>query len=160
MSSSKSLVIPILVVAVILLATISTSSAWFFAMHRYYGHILNELNPGRVLYVRCKCDDDSGSDNYIKVGSEYTWNFKPHKFRSTEWDCLLYPDDQRVAFFPVYYDDMDRRYIDWNHNFFYVATEHGVYIRDPVAHVDSLFRYWDPKELLGAKTNLQLKKRN
>ncbi|CAN1174994.1 hypothetical protein LINPERHAP2_LOCUS31674 [Linum perenne] len=145
MSSSKSLMIPILIVATILLATIPTSLAWFFSMHRYYGHILNELSPGKVLYVRCYCSDDSGSDNYINVGSEYVWDFKPHKFRSTEWDCTLYPDSQRIAVFTAYSDGMDQNYIDWNHNFFYVVMEHGVFIRDPVARIDYPYKYWDAK---------------
>ncbi|CAN1259912.1 hypothetical protein LINPERPRIM_LOCUS10268 [Linum perenne] len=115
-------------------------------MHRYHGHILNELSDNKVLYVRCRCNDDTGSDNYINVGSEYVWDFKPHKFRATTWDCTLAPDDQRFAAFTAYHDDMDPNYIDWNHNFFFVATEHGVYIRDPVAHMDYMWHYWEPKE--------------
>ncbi|CAN1174997.1 hypothetical protein LINPERPRIM_LOCUS10269 [Linum perenne] len=133
----------ILVTITTLLATIPTSSAWWYAMHHYHGHILNELNPNNVLYVRCSCSDDPGGNNYINVRSEYEWDFKPHLFRSTLWHCYLAPDYHRHAYFVAYIDATEARFIDEHHNFYWVAKEHGVYRRDPSTHDDHLNYYWE-----------------
>ncbi|CAN1306640.1 S-protein homolog 1 [Linum perenne] len=108
---------------------------------QYHGHIVNELSPNKTLLVDCQCSDSDLGDHYINVGSEYQWSFKPHVFRSTTWHCYLAPDDNSHSYFAAFTDNIEN--VDAHHNFYWVAKDDGVYMRNNESHQDIYFDKWE-----------------
>ncbi|CAN1144138.1 S-protein homolog 1 [Linum perenne] len=143
-SQPKILALSALVVslaATILLAEIPSSSGLVFPWIQYHGHIVNELSPNKTLLVDCQCSDSDLGDHYINIGSEYQWSFKPHVFWSTTWHCYLAPDDNSHSYFAAFTDNIEN--VDAHHNFYWVAKDDGVYMRNNESHQDIYFDKWE-----------------
>ncbi|CAN1174998.1 hypothetical protein LINPERPRIM_LOCUS10270 [Linum perenne] len=132
-------------VATILLATIPSSSANIF-YKRIHVHIVNNLIPNNVLYVRCHCSDHDLGDHYVNVGSEFELDFKTHVFRPTEWHCYLALDRDHHLYYVSYADTMSSEFFDANNNLYWIAKYEGVYIRDPWDHIDYPSSTWVTNE--------------
>ncbi|CAN1175002.1 S-protein homolog 74 [Linum perenne] len=133
----------IVAVVMILLAIIPSSSASYFNKH-IHAHILNELSPNNVLYVRCKCSDHDLGDHYVNVGSEFEWQFKEHVFRKTVWSCYLAPDNNRHVDYRAYYDDFQGYYLDKQNNVYWIAKDDGLYVRIFSGKTrDEFYQAWD-----------------
>ncbi|CAN1175003.1 S-protein homolog 74 [Linum perenne] len=140
-SQPESLILILAVVVTILLSLVPPSSAGF-PLVTYHAHIVNELKPNNVLYVRCHCSDHDLGDQYINVNSEFEWNFRSHWFRSTIWQCYLAPDNNRHAYFKVFSGSMSSLIMDKKYNFYWVAKDDGVYMRDTEHNTDNYAHPW------------------
>ncbi|CAN0879353.1 S-protein homolog 1 [Linum grandiflorum] len=135
--------------AIVLLSTIPPSSAALFPFIHYHGHIVNELSANKVLLVDCQCSDHDLGNNYVEVGGEFEWSFKPHFLRQTLWHCYLDPDGTSHAYFVSYIDHMKN--VDSHHNFIWVAKDDGVYARNPESRQDFFSYPWKPGHLRRAQ---------
>ncbi|CAN0879349.1 S-protein homolog 74 [Linum grandiflorum] len=135
-SSSTSLLVLMLAMPV-LLATVSLS-ARINRDRNIEIHIRNELSPGKVLHVRCHCNDHDLGDQYINVGDEFNWNFQPHFIRETLWQCYAATDNNRQTNFHVY----DKKTPSFDFDLIFAAKEDGVYYRNQDSHEDELFSSW------------------
>ncbi|CAN1174999.1 S-protein homolog 1 [Linum perenne] len=140
-----------IVAAITILATIPSSSAFFFKK-KVHAHIVNQLSPNpddpdlELLYVHCKCTDHDMEDRFISIGSEFEWNFKEHGFLYTNWNCFLNIDYRRHVFYSAYYDQIPSKYLDKQkdiYNIYWFARDDGVYVRNFEKKIDHLYRRWE-----------------
>ncbi|CAN0923029.1 S-protein homolog 1 [Linum grandiflorum] len=138
-SSSNSL----LVLTLVLLAAVS-SSLRIDRGPTIVVHVKNELSPGKVLYVRCHCDDHDLGDHYLNVGAEFNWNFHLHAIKRTLWQCYAAPDNNSHAYFHVY----DNRTPTFDFDLIFAARDDGVYYRNQDSHEDEYFAKYEPGKLM------------
>ncbi|CAN1144140.1 S-protein homolog 74 [Linum perenne] len=106
--------------------------------HSMRVHIKNELSSGQVLYAHCHCTDHDLGDQYINVGNEFNWGFKPHFIRKDLWQCYLAPDKTHHAYFHVFDDSTPSN----DYDLIFAAREDGVYYINQDTHVDEFFSSW------------------
>ncbi|CAN1306642.1 S-protein homolog 74 [Linum perenne] len=134
---SASLLMMVAACMLLQVMVIPSSSAYSF-LDPVTVHVKNKLSSGRVLYVHCHCTDHELGDQYINIGVEFTFRFRPHFFRKNLWQCYLAPDYNHHAYFHVFDDTTPRRVYD----IIFEAREDGVYYINQESEEDEFFSKW------------------
>ncbi|CAN1144171.1 S-protein homolog 6 [Linum perenne] len=116
----------IAVIAILILALIPTSSAWWpWNPPTYRVHIFNDLKKHEDLLVHCDSSDHDRGVSYIKYRSDYWWAFKLHATRRSRWRCRLTPDIYRTKYFRAFDEDNTP---DVHNNVYWNVREDGIYL--------------------------------
>eukprot|EP00257_Ricinus_communis_P026055 XP_025013469.1 S-protein homolog 74-like [Ricinus communis] len=111
-------------------------------LNSYHVHVVNELSPGKVLFVHCKSSDNDLGGHNLGDGQEFSWSFYMNFIKTTLFWCRMAPDDQSFADLSVL--DSNSLFYKCGHEqeCIWIAKDDGVYLRNIPMNVDEFQRSW------------------
>lgn len=121
------------------------SSKGYAAFSEWKVTVINQLSPGKTLFLRCKSKDDDLGDQILQVGQSFSWEFKVNFFATTLFWCKMRTSSNKHVAMEVFWPERqdwlgyrcDYGLCNWN------AKDNGIYLENINEKSMEFVRNWE-----------------